>query len=44
MASSRDAGAAAVRRFSAVWALSIAVKLAAVVVLVYFVVKFLGGA
>ncbi|MGA9839786.1 MAG: hypothetical protein WBE40_03140 [Thermoplasmata archaeon] len=33
----------AVRRFAAVWTVSIAVKLAAIVVLVFLAVRFLGG-
>lgn len=33
----------AVRRFSAVWAVSIAVKLAALAVFAFLVLKYLGG-
>ncbi|HTT44389.1 MAG TPA: hypothetical protein VMH38_00025 [Thermoplasmata archaeon] len=33
----------AVRRFAGVWAVSLAVKIAAVAVLLWFVLRFLGG-
>ncbi len=36
-------GSAAVRRFTAVWGTSIAVRLAALVVLLLVVIKLLGG-
>jgi hypothetical protein len=44
VASPREAPNAAVRRFTTVWAVSLAVKLAAVALLVVLAVKFLGGA
>ena len=39
----REAPNAAVRRFTTVWAVSLAVKVAAVAVLVFLVWKLLGG-
>jgi hypothetical protein len=44
VASPREAPNAAVRRFATVWVVSLAVKVAAVALLVYLAVRFLGGA